>query len=150
VRAVALALLAETRRRYERDRQPQVLRDAERYFAEITDGRYTRILAAPGEETVRVEPAEGAAKELDELSRGTQEQLYLALRFGLIEQFARGAEGLPVIMDDILVNFDADRAARAATAIRDLAGRHQVLYFTCHPWTAELLDPERSRTVALG
>lgn len=150
IRAVALALLAETRKRYERDRQPQVVQDAERYFAEITDGRYPRIVAAPGEESVRVEPAEGAAKELDELSRGTQEQLYLALRFGLIEQFARGAEGLPVVMDDILVNFDADRAARAASAIRDLAARHQVLYFTCHAWTAELLDPDRSRTVALG
>ncbi len=150
IRAVALALLAETRKRYERDRQPQVVQDAERYFAEITDGRYPRIVAAPGEESVRVEPAEGAAKELDELSRGTQEQLYLALRFGLIEQFARSAEGLPVVMDDILVNFDADRAARAASAIRDLAARHQVLYFTCHAWTAELLDPDRSRTVALG
>lgn len=150
IRAVALALLAETRKRYERDRQPQVIQDAERYFAEITDGRYPRIVAAPGEESVRVEPAEGAAKELDELSRGTQEQLYLALRFGLIEQFARSAEGLPVVMDDILVNFDADRAARAASAIRDLAARHQVLYFTCHAWTAELLDPDRSRTVALG
>jgi uncharacterized protein YhaN len=85
----------------------------------------------------------------DELSRGTSEQLYLALRFGLIEEFARHGEPLPVVMDDILVNFDADRAARAASAIRDLASRHQVLYFTCHRWTAELLDPEGERTVTL-
>jgi uncharacterized protein YhaN len=52
-------------------------------------------------------------------------------------------------MDDILVNFDAERAARAASAIRSLAERHQVLYFTCHPWTAELLDPAGEGTLAL-
>jgi uncharacterized protein YhaN len=99
---------------------------------------------------VRVETESGEGRLTEELSRGTAEQLYLALRFGLIEEFARHAEALPVVMDDILVNFDADRAARAAATIRDLAERHQVLYFTCHPWTAELLDPAGGRTLALG
>ncbi|HEX5396500.1 MAG TPA: AAA family ATPase [Candidatus Limnocylindria bacterium] len=150
VRAVALALLGETRRRYERERQPQVVRDAERYFAAITDGRYPRIVAAPGEANVRVEPESGAARTTDQLSRGTAEQLYLALRFGLIEQFARVTEPLPVVMDDILVNFDRERATRAAHAIRDLATRHQVVFFTCHPQTAELLDPDGVATVRLG
>ena len=149
VRAVALRLLEETRHRYERERQPRVVQDATAYFERITGGAYERIVAAPGEATVRVEPASGAPRLTDELSRGTAEQLYLALRFGLVEQFARTAEPLPVVMDDILVNFDAERAGRAASAIRSLAERHQVLYFTCHPWTAELLDPGGGRTVAL-
>ena len=92
----------------------------------------------------------GTSRVTEQLSRGTAEQLYLALRFGLIEEFAQHAEPLPVVMDDILVNFDADRADRAASSIRDLAARHQVLYFTCHPWTAELLDPDGQRTLTLG
>ncbi|MEO8245834.1 MAG: AAA family ATPase [Chloroflexota bacterium] len=149
VRAVALRLLEETRHRYERERQPRVVQDATAYFERITGGAYGRIVAAPGEASVRVEPASGAPRVTDELSRGTAEQLYLALRFGLVEQFARTAEPLPVVMDDILVNFDAERAGRAASAIRSLAERHQVLYFTCHPWTAALLDPGGSGTVAL-
>ena len=149
VRAVALRLLEQTRHRYERERQPRVVQDATAYFERITGGAYERIVAAPGEASVRVEPASGAPRLTDELSRGTAEQLYLALRFGLIEQFARTAEPLPVVMDDILVNFDAERAARAASAIRSLSERHQVLYFTCHPWTAELLDPGGGGTVAL-
>lgn len=150
VRAVALRLLEETRRRHERERQPQVVRDAERYFEAITGGRYPRILAPPGEANVQVETDGGAARMTDELSRGTAEQLYLALRFGLIEQFARGAEPLPVVMDDILVNFDPGRAGRAAIAIRQLAERHQVLYFTCHPAAGELLDPDHERTIELA
>jgi len=53
----------------------------------------------------------------------------------LVEHFGREAESLPVVMDDILVNFDPTRAERAARSIEDLATRHQVLYFTCHPAT---------------
>ena len=150
VRAVALRLLEETRSRYERERQPDVVRAAESHFERITGGRYARIVAPPGDASVRVETDGGESRATEELSRGTGEQLYLALRFGLIEEFAQHAEPLPVVMDDILVNFDAERAGRAAAAIRELAGRHQVLYFTCHPWTAELLDPAGSRTLALG
>lgn len=149
VRALALRLLTETRSRYERERQPDVVRSATDHFARITDGRYARIVAPPGEGGVRVETEGGEARATDELSRGTAEQLYLALRFGLIEEFARSAEPLPVVMDDIVVNFDVDRAARAAAAIRDLADRHQVLYFTCHRHVAELLDPGGGRTLAL-
>jgi uncharacterized protein YhaN len=150
VKAIAARLLTETRSRYELERQPDVIRAATGHLERITGGRYARIVAPPGDATVRVETEGGEALATDELSRGTAEQLYLALRFGLIEEFAQHAEPLPVVMDDILVNFDPDRAARAAAAIRDLAARHQVLYFTCHPWTAELLDPDGSRTVGLG
>ncbi|HEX2767194.1 MAG TPA: AAA family ATPase [Candidatus Limnocylindria bacterium] len=150
VRALTLRLLSATRARHERERQPDVVRAAETHFARITDGRYARIIAPPGEAAVRVETEGGESRMTDELSRGTAEQLYLALRFGLIEEFAAHAEPLPVVMDDILVNFDAQRAARAASAIRSLAERHQVLYFTCHPWTAKLLDADGTRTVTLG
>jgi len=150
VRAIALRLLEETRSRYERERQPDVVRAATAHFERITGGRYSRIVAPPGDASVRVETEGGEGRVTDELSRGTAEQLYLALRFGLIEEFARHAEPLPVVMDDILVNFDAERAARAASAVRDLATRHQVIYFTCHAWTAELLDPDGTRTVALA
>lgn len=150
VRAATLRLLAETRQRYERERQPDVVRDAERHFERITGGRWPRIIAPPGEPSVEVETEGGEVRRPEELSRGTAEQLYLALRFGLIEQFTRLAEPLPVVMDEILVNFDPARAARTAAAILDLATRHQVLYFTCQPPTAELLDPHRRHTIALG
>ena len=150
VKAITARLLSETRSRYERERQPDVLRAATSHFERITAGRYARIVAPPGDATIRVESEGGESRSTEELSRGTAEQLYLAMRFGLIEEFARHAEPLPVVMDDIVVNFDTDRAARAAASIRELAARHQVLYFTCHPWTAELLDPDGARTIRLG
>ena len=40
---------------------------------------------------------------------------------------------LPVIVDEVLVNFDPDRALRAAAAFVELSKTNQVLVFTCHP-----------------
>jgi uncharacterized protein YhaN len=148
--ALAARLLAETRRRYERERQPDVVKSAQAYFRQITNGRYERIIAPPGEASVRVESESGEQLLPSELSRGTVEQLYLSLRFGLIEEFARHAEPLPVVMDDILVNFDEARAARAATAIAQLAATHQVIFFTCRDATAAVLDPAGTRTRLLA
>jgi uncharacterized protein YhaN len=148
--ALAGRLLAETRRRYERERQPDVVKSAQAYFREITNGRYVRITAPPGDASVRVETEAGEQLVPSELSRGTVEQLYLALRFGLIEEFASHAEPLPVVMDDILVNFDESRAARAASAIGRLATTHQVIFFTCREETARALDPTGDRTRTLG
>ena len=100
--------------------------------------------------SIRVETETGDQLLPAELSRGTVEQLYLALRFGLIEEFARHAEPLPVVMDDILVNFDEARAERAAAAIGRLAESHQVVFFTCRRETATALDAGGERTRALG
>ena len=56
-----------------------------------------------------------------------------------------GEQILPVIMDDVLVNFDPDRALRTAQTFGDLASSqegspgHQLLYFTCHPHMADML-----------
>ena len=73
-----------------------------------------------------------------ELSRGTREQLYLALRFGLVREFGEHAERLPVVVDEVLVNFDPERARLAAEAFATLAETNQVLVFTCHPETVDL------------
>ena len=82
--------------------------------------------------------AAGAGKQPAELSRGTREQLYLALRFGLIREFGEHAERLPVVVDEALVNFDPERAHLAAESFAQLADTNQVLVFTCHPSTAEM------------
>ena len=72
---------------------------------------------------------------ITQLSRGTAEQLYLALRFGYIRDYATSSVPVPIIFDDILVNFDPARRKHACEAIADLAETCQVLYFTCHPET---------------
>lgn len=136
---IASLLLKEARDKYERERKPDVVQEGQRFFSTFTGGRYPRLISPPGESQIDVEDQVGQRKGLAQLSRGTAEQLYLALRFGLIQEFSRRSEPLPIIMDDILVNFDPQRAGKACSAIGELAGINQVILFTCHPETVELL-----------
>ena len=80
------------------------------------------------------------------MSRGTREQLYLSLRFGLIREFVERTERLPVVVDEVLVNFDPKRAGRAARAFAELANTNQLLVYTCHPETVALFTDVASET----
>ena len=137
---LAAALLNKAREKYERERQPAVIRYAESYFKTVTAGRYDRLNAGIGEHTITVMDADGSTKGPEQLSRGTREQLYLALRFGLVKVLGEHMERLPVIVDDVLVNFDPDRARHAAEAFVELSETNQVLVFTCHPTVVELFE----------
>lgn len=147
--AVARRLLEEAKRRFEQERQPQVIRTASEIFADITQGAWVKIAASLEDSSLTVLPAleqgQGAPLPPSVLSRGTQEQLYLALRLAYIRNHATHATPLPVIMDDILVNFDPTRARQTAHALLALAQggtspAHQVLFFTCHPHMADMLQ----------
>ena len=139
---IAEALLEKTRHKFERERQPSVVQHAQDFFSRVTGQRYSRLFSPVGEQngqqTITVIDGSGASKQPNELSRGTREQLYLALRFGLIREFGEHAERLPVVVDEALVNFDPDRARLAARAFAELAETNQVLVFTCHPTTADM------------
>lgn len=139
VLVVASRLLAEAQERYQRERQPEVVRAASRHFATMTSGRYTSLAVPLGEGRIEVFDTRSASRTTEVLSRGTAEQLYLAIRLGLIGQLGDVGAGLPVLMDDVLVNFDPERRCGAAEAIAELASVRQVIFFTCHPETADLL-----------
>lgn len=132
---IAGHLLETTREKFQRERQPSLIQSAGKYFEKLTLGRYTRVETVVGEQDLVVYEADGTQKGVAGLSRGTAEQLYLSMRFALIEEYSRNAEPMPVIMDDVLVNFDPERAQAAADVITELSARFQVLMLTCHPQT---------------
>ena len=135
---IAESLLEKTRHKFEQERQPSVIRHAQEFFSTVTGQRYTGLYAPLGEQTISVTDANGGSRQPSELSRGTREQLYLALRFGLIREFGEHAERLPVVVDEALVNFDPERARLAAKSFAGLSTTNQVLVFTCHPATTEI------------
>src|SRR5205814_6279902 len=107
-------------------------------FERITAGAYTAILQDEDGESLVALGRDTQRKRPEELSRGTAEQLYLCLRLGLAAEFARRTASLPLIMDDVLVNFDPQRARAVASELARFSQEHQVLIFTCHPETASL------------
>lgn len=133
VLAAACRIFDELKRNYEKHRQPETLLEASGYLARLTAGRYVRVWTPLDCDTLRVDVPEGGSLPVEALSRGTREQLFLALRLALAACFARRGMPLPLVLDDVLVNFDTPRAKAAAAVLRDFAeAGHQVLLFTCH------------------
>jgi hypothetical protein len=72
-----------------------------------------------------------------ELSEGTADQVFLALRLAGIRQTQRraiagGGVPLPVVLDDVLVTHDDDRTAAAVAVLAEEARDQQILLLTHH------------------
>ncbi len=126
----ALVLLDAAKQEYEKTRQPEVIRSAENLFTQITG--YRRIIKTINQDEVLIENDQHQRKGVLEMSRGTREQLYLAMRFGLINEYETRSEPLPAVMDDILVNFDDERNERIIKILSKFSKQRQVLALTCH------------------
>ena len=142
--AIARYLIICARERFEKEHQPRVIQDAAGYFNTFTGGEYQNIIAPLGRQSIEAMTRHGIQKKPHQLSRATAEQLFLSLRFGYMTNQAETTEVPPVIMDDILVNFDANRSRYTAGAILDLAATHQILFFTCHPETISVFKEQDS------
>jgi hypothetical protein len=149
VLAVTSRCLDCVRESYEQHRQPETLQEASRYLEQLTGGRYRRVWTPLGEPVLRVDD-DTRAHPVEQLSRGTREQLFLALRMALAHGYARRGAPLPMILDDVLVNFDSQRAKAAAAVLRDFAAAgQQVLVFTCHEHIFKLFKSLRVASVCL-
>jgi len=137
VKMVAAGLLEDSLEAYEAERQPAVIQRAQEIFSALTGGRYTRVATPLGKFEPSVRSGSAVGKPPERLSRATAEQLFLALRLSYIENLADAHSALPVLMDDVLVNFDDVRRRAAAEVIADFAACRQVVFFTCHPATVE-------------
>lgn len=142
--AIAGELLAKARNLFEKEKQPEVIQLASNIFREITNGQWLGMGTSLENSTLTFLRREGGPAEAGDLSRGAQEQAYLSLRLAFIRNRSKTCPSLPVIMDEILVNFDQTRAERAARAIADLAadesgGPQQVFYFTCQTHMVEAI-----------
>jgi len=137
--AVAGSLLGQVQASYERNRQPVALREATEFLNRMTGGKYVRVWTPLGEPELRVDEASGKSLSVEVLSAGTREQLFLSLRLALVKLYAERGIRLPLVLDDVLVNFDNLRAKGAATVLRDFAKQgHQLLVFTCHEHIARM------------
>ena len=136
VLSLAQSMFDQARKRYEEERQPAVVRRASTHLRCLTGDRYREVRMPLDRSELQVLPSEPVApKTIDQLSRGTAEQLYLALRFGFIEEFTGDRSPLPIVMDDILVNADPGRVTAAIETLVRISEQFQILYFTCHPET---------------
>lgn len=125
---------------FKSQRQPDVIKYANEFFSDFTEGKWTQIVASGGlTAPLKVATEDGLELPVSELSRGTQDQLYLALRFGLIKESISRGIILPVLLDEVLITSDKARQERASAALGRIAKSTQVFYFTCHEQTRDFI-----------
>jgi uncharacterized protein YhaN len=137
----AAGALDTLRDRLERRRQPETLTRAGRYLADLTAGKYARVWTPAGERRLIIDDDQRHSLRVEQLSSGTREQLFLAIRLALLEQQRERGVELPIILDDVIANFDQVRTEAAIeTLVRFAACGGQMLLFTCHLHLARLFE----------
>ena len=143
-------LLRETIERYRAKHQSPMLARANELFPLLTCETFTRLDVDwnDAEEPILVGRDENDRRvDVEGMSDGTREQLFLALRIAAIERYVESSGPVPVIFDDVTLESDDFRAERIFQALADLAARTQVIVFTHHRHLVALaqrvVDPDR-------
>ena len=131
---LAEALLAEALRRHREKAQGPVVALAGEYFRLMTAGRFVRLVVDADSDTplLLAQPAQGKALEISALSEGTADQLYLALRLAALEVQRKPGRMMPLVLDDVFMTADDERATHMFRALAKFAAASQVLVFTHH------------------
>jgi len=140
-------LLEQVEAEHTRSSQPPALERASAQFAALTHQGYRLAFDPRRQPAFRAwETTTGTWRELSELSSGTRMQLLIAVRIAFAMEVERGAETLPLVLDEALTTADPERFRAAVTSLRQLAeeGR-QIFYLTAQPsdlahWREE--DPD--------
>ncbi|SKC41377.1 AAA family ATPase [Maledivibacter halophilus] len=130
--------------KFKEENQPQVLRNAGKYFNIITGGKYGDIYLEEedGGNIIMVKEAAQIIprRVVDTFSKGTLNQLYLSLRMALIDYLDKDKEALPVCFDELLVNWDDKRLNNSLELIKEWSENRQIFIFTCHDWMADKIE----------
>lgn len=139
---IASAILAQVIETYQKRNQGPLIAQASRHFGAITTGRFAGVVIDYEEERqiLKAVRADGERLTMEQLSTGRRDQLFLALRLAAIEGHLDNGEPLPVIIDDILIQFDDAASAATFQVLAELARRTQVLFLTHHEHLLEVAE----------
>lgn len=137
---LAQALLGEALKRHREKAQGPVVALAGDYFRLMTGGRFVRLQVDEDNDAplLLAQNAQGKAMEVAALSEGTADQLYLSLRLAALELQRQPDRMMPLVLDDVLMTADDERAAAMFCALEKFAAQAQVMVFTHHHHLLEL------------
>jgi uncharacterized protein YhaN len=148
---LASAILGQVVERYRKKHQAPLLSKAGAFFQELTGGEFAELRSDLDEQgkprLIGLRGPQRVEVEIEGMSTGTVDQLYLALKLASLEHYLDHNPAMPFIVDDVLVQFDDDRALAALRAFATLSARTQVIFFTHHRHLAELARRELPKDV---
>lgn len=138
---LAYKILQKEIERYRQENQTPLLKNAGEFFKKLTLGSFIGLTTYydDKDKPIILGVRNGGVQiTVDQMSDGTRDQLYLALRLASIEQHIKNNEPFPVIMDDILIKFDDDRTRATLELLSDFSKKTQSILFTHHPRVVDL------------
>ena len=129
---IALDELALADEEMQSEFSPALAKSAAAALSRLTGGAYTELTLDRELNALVRCAGEPVLHESAFLSRGTADQLYLALRLALCDMLLGGEDPCPIVLDDALINFDDVRMGYALDYLAELAQHRQILLFSCH------------------
>lgn len=118
---------------------PKFVRKINHYFSLITDRKYNEIRLDEQLNLSVVDPSSNLEVFIESLSAGTVDQIYLSLRFALVDIISRDDDS-PVILDDCFTQYDYKRLASAADIMGNMGKERQILLFSCQSREKDIFD----------
>jgi uncharacterized protein YhaN len=136
----ATILLRWGMEKFRKEKQGPLLGRASEIFKILTALNYSKLTVEldDNDNPILVGVRGEKSVEVEGMSDGTVDQLYLAIRLAAIEEYIQSSQPLPLIVDDLFINFDDERAVAGFNSLKVLAKKTQVLFFTHHRHLVEL------------
>lgn len=148
---LASAVLKQAIERYREKNQSPILKRASNIFSDLTLGSFSGLLedlSSDGQAVLRgIRANSKSTVDLSGMSEGTCDQLFLALRLASLSLFIEQEEPIPLVLDDILVNFDDERSAATLKVLSTLSKTTQIILFTHHAHMLELAKKSLKKDV---
>ncbi len=132
--SMGITLAEEAIRRYRDSHRNGMIRATQTAFSSLTNGAYPRLTTQTqgSSEVLLALDRDGVSKRVDDMSKGTRFQLYLALRAAAYEQMVASGVSLPFFCDDIFETFDEERTKSACLLMEQIGQQGQGIYLTHH------------------
>lgn len=145
---LAHKILNDEVERYKNENQNPLIQRASEYFSKLTQGSFNGIITGYNnkDESILLGVRDDESQvNVEGMSNGTLDQLYLSLRLATLEQHMEKSAPMPFIVDDILVDFDDNRTEAALQALAEFAKSTQVIMFTHHSRIVEQAENLKGR-----
>lgn len=146
---LAMDTLTEVNAQLQGRFSPELGKKSAKIFAKLTNAKYNKVLLSRELAVSAGTTEESVVHDALQLSQGTADQLYLAVRLAICDMVLPPDH--PLILDDALTSFDDSRMEAALSYLVELSKQRQILLLTCQEREGRYLSqafPDRYHTVS--
>ena len=137
---IALDTLEKLSRQQQEVLAPQLNSAVEQRFLRLCGNRYEEVKIDPDFQVWVREMDSAELRLAEHLSRGTQDQLYFSMRFGIMDLVSNAEEPCPGFLDEPFAAYDQTRMRAAFEVLAEETKRRQIILFTCREDLLELVS----------